>query len=54
MKRIWEKIFKKYIDNFYSINQLSADGIIDEETTAELKNALLADIIITFESEVEE
>ena len=54
MPEVWKKIFKKYIDDFHAIDKLQADGIIDDEDTAKLKNKLLVDIICTFESEVSE
>lgn len=54
MTEVWKKIFKKYIDDFYAIDKLQADNIIDDEDTAILKNKLLVEIICTFESEVNE
>lgn len=51
---VWKKIFKKYIDDFHAIDKLESDNIIDDEDTYKLKNKLLADIICTFESEVNE
>ena len=53
-KEVWHKIFKNYIADFYAIDKLKEDEIIDDEETAILKNNLLVDIINTFESEVEE
>ena len=53
-KEVWHKIFKNYIADFYAIDKLQADKIIDDEETAILKNNLLVDIIKTFESEVKE
>lgn len=52
MTETWKKIFKQYIDDFHAIDKLQSDEIIDEEDTAKLKNKLLADIICTFESEI--
>lgn len=52
-EKVWHEIFKKYIDDFRSVNKLHAHNIIDEEETLKLKNKLLVDIIITMESEVE-
>lgn len=51
-EKTWHEIFKKYIDDFRSINKLNAHNIIDEEETLKLKNKLLVDIVITMESEV--
>ena len=52
MSEVWKRIFKKYIGDFHAIDKLSSDGIIDYDTTMELKNKLLVDIICTMESEV--
>ena len=52
MNEMWKKIFKKYIGDFHAIDKLQSDHIIDYDTTMELKNKLLVDIIVTMESEV--
>lgn len=49
---VWKAIFEKYIGDFHAIDKLDSDGIIDHNTTMELKNKLLVDIIVTMESEV--
>lgn len=53
-EKIWHDIFKKYIDDFRSINKLHAHDIIDEEEALKLKNKLLVNIVVTMESEVEQ
>lgn len=53
-EKIWHDIFKKYISDFRAIDKLQADHIINDAETANLKNKLLVDIIVTMESEVEE
>lgn len=52
MSEVWKKIFKKYIGDFHAIDKLQSDNIIGYDTTMELKNKLLVDIIVTMESEV--
>lgn len=52
MNEVWNEIFRKYIGDFYAINKLQSDDIVDHDEAMELKNKLLVDIIVTMESEV--
>lgn len=54
MNEIWKKIFKKYIEDFHAIDILSSDNIIDYDEAMKLKSKLLANIIVTMESEVDD
>ena len=53
-EKIWHKIMKDYIKSYEAINTLYIDRIIEEDIRVSLNEKLLKDIIVTFESEVEE
>ena len=49
-----KQLFKDYIECFHSIRTLQRHDVLDEESTSSLMVTLLADIIATFEKEVED
>lgn len=51
-EKVWHKIFKKYLDDYYAIHKLNKDGIIEFEHMQTLLSKLLDDIMTTFDSEV--
>ena len=51
-EKIWHKIFKQYLDDYYAIHKLNKDGIIEFEHMQTLLSKLLDDIMTTFDSEV--
>lgn len=53
-KEVWHKIMSKYVDCYNAINTLKVNEIIDKEQYNELRCGLLADIIVTFESEIKD
>lgn len=53
-EELWHKIMNEYIKSYESILHLCDKGIVSEDDHPELCEKLLADIITTFESEVEE
>ena len=52
-EELWHKIMNEYIKSYESILHLCDKGIVSEDDRPELCEKLLADIITTFESEVE-
>ncbi len=54
-EKVWHKIMKEYIKSYESIRHLTDNGILNKDDDAPiLFEKLLKDIIVTFESEVEE
>lgn len=54
MSDVFERISKKYLDCFNAIKTLYKNGIMDEADEMLFRNKLLDDIVVTFESEVNE
>lgn len=51
---VWHKIMSKYVDCYNAINTLIGNRIIEKDRYDELRFSLLADIIVTFESEIKD
>lgn len=51
-KEVWHKIFKKYLETYYSIHNLFRNGLIDEDERALLLSKFADDIATTFDSEI--
>lgn len=54
MPEVWVRIFKQYVNSFDAITTLANNGLMDEEEKAVYEHNLLKDIIVTFQSELEE
>ena len=56
MNKVWEQIFKSWIDSYEAIRTLTINGIIDGDDNGdyEFKIKLLDEIIETCRTEVEE
>ena len=51
-KEVWHMIFKKYLENYYSIHNLHRNGIIDDDEKSLLLSKLADDIATTFDREI--
>lgn len=53
-EEVWHKIMKEYIKSYEAIAHLIDKGIMAEDDAPEFFEKLFIDIIVTFESEVNE
>lgn len=53
-EKVWHTIMKEYIKSYEAIKHLTDKGVLCEDDAPALFKKLLEDIIVTFESEVEE